>query len=330
MKKLYRRGTVHPSPPITTDHLSFLPATILTLAAALSLEDGKCYMSYWVRWNSSPNRQLIHEIIDAFEDGLAQSKKTRSKKDRKKKNGGDGSGGLKRVDLSLRKDEWSELKSVETSSSSCSGEVRGDDGEEEGTEKGTVRRFVNFIGERIWNVWGSEFWRESKKRVESKVVLGVQNKGKSVVEVCRRGDDLKARVLLYLIGIFLCPTGDMSTNKDNMKLICDEGLKGEFNWAKYVHSRLIESIITFQKGIQRCLKGCIAILKVELFDFWSGCDSLSAYERNGVTRIHAWGKEEVVRVMAKLKLDRPRKLEMVIVKEVEEAEEAEEAVEKEE
>ncbi|KAE8656516.1 hypothetical protein F3Y22_tig00117000pilonHSYRG00235 [Hibiscus syriacus] len=207
MKKIYRRGTVHPSPPITTDLLSFLPSTILTLAAALSPEDrevlayliscsnndfgnfsthGKntqkypikrsssrgaidpnhpplftcycfrCYMCYWVRWDSSPNRQLIHEIIDAFEDGLPQSKKTKSKKERRKKNGGDGSGGLKQVDLSLRKDESSELKSVETSSSNsgCGGEVCGHDGEEEGTEKGTVRRLVNFIGERFWNVWG--------------------------------------------------------------------------------------------------------------------------------------------------------------------------------
>ncbi|KAE8709882.1 hypothetical protein F3Y22_tig00110328pilonHSYRG00762 [Hibiscus syriacus] len=176
-------------------------------------------------------------------------------------------------------------------------------------------------------------------------VLGVQNKGKSVVEVCSStnwkalaskfglnqkvtyaevekdiksgsygGDELKAQVLLYLVGIFLCPTGDTSTNKEYMKLICDEGLKGEFNWAEYVYSRLIESIITFQKGSHRYLKGCIAILEVALFDFWSGCDSLPAYERNGVARIHAWGKEEVVRVMAKLKLDRPRKLEMGEVK----------------
>ncbi|KAK8601047.1 hypothetical protein V6N13_059205 [Hibiscus sabdariffa] len=204
MKKLYRRATIHPSPPITTDHLSFLPATILTLAAALPPEDrevlayliscsnndfgnfsihGKntkkystkrsisfrsrsdhghpplftcdcfrCYMSYWVKWDSSPNRQLIHEIIDAFEDGLAQSTKTKSKKNLKKKNcGTDGSGDLKRADLSFKKDERSELKSVEASggSNSCCGE----DGEE-GTKKGTVSRFVNFIGERIWNVWG--------------------------------------------------------------------------------------------------------------------------------------------------------------------------------
>ncbi|KAE8720230.1 hypothetical protein F3Y22_tig00021708pilonHSYRG00018 [Hibiscus syriacus] len=177
-------------------------------------------------------------------------------------------------------------------------------------------------------------------------ILGVQNKGKSVVEVCRsknwktlaskyglnhkvtyaeveediksgsyRGDEPKARVLLYLVGIFLCPTGDTSTNKDNMKLICDEGLKGEFNWAEYVHSRLIESIITFQKGSQRYLRWCIAIVEIALFDYWSGCDSLPAYERNGVVRIRAWGKEEVVRVMAKLK---------VIFKDVEEADEREE------
>ncbi|KAK5831522.1 uncharacterized protein LOC108453655 [Gossypium arboreum] len=209
MKKLYRRGTVHPSPPSTTDHLSFLPATILALAAALSPEDRevlayliscanndfsifsthrkntqkyptkrsisfssgsdhdhpplftcdcfRCYMSYWVRWDSSPNRQLIHEIIDAFEDGLAQSKKTKSKKDRKKKSGGaDGSGGSKRTDLNLGKDESCDSKSAEASSSSksCGVEVCGDDGEEEGTDKGPVRRFVSFIGERIWNVWG--------------------------------------------------------------------------------------------------------------------------------------------------------------------------------
>ncbi|XVE87703.1 hypothetical protein DITRI_Ditri19aG0009000 [Diplodiscus trichospermus] len=208
MKKLYRRGTVHPSPPIPTDHLSFLPATILTLAAALSPEDRevlayliscsnnsfgnfssyrkdtpknptkssssssstggghdhpplftcdcfRCYMSYWARWDSSPNRQLIHEIIDAFEDGLAQSKKTKSKKDRKKKGGAaDGSDALKRPDLSLRKDDSSELKSVEESSSDSNGAGEAcEDNSEEVADKGSVRRLVNFIGERIWNVW---------------------------------------------------------------------------------------------------------------------------------------------------------------------------------
>ncbi|CAI8586238.1 unnamed protein product [Vicia faba] len=35
----------------------------------------RCYTSYWVRWDESPNRELIPEIIDAFEEWLAQSNK---------------------------------------------------------------------------------------------------------------------------------------------------------------------------------------------------------------------------------------------------------------
>ncbi|KAK8655611.1 hypothetical protein V6N13_108185 [Hibiscus sabdariffa] len=29
-----------------------------------------CYTSYWIRWDSSPNRELIHQVIEAFEDHL--------------------------------------------------------------------------------------------------------------------------------------------------------------------------------------------------------------------------------------------------------------------
>ncbi|KAL1372745.1 hypothetical protein HN51_002837 [Arachis hypogaea] len=40
MKKLYRKGTVHPSPPVISDHhLAFLPPAILTLTVALSPQD---------------------------------------------------------------------------------------------------------------------------------------------------------------------------------------------------------------------------------------------------------------------------------------------------
>ena len=44
----------------------------------------RCYTSYWVKWDSSSNRQLIHEIIDAFEDGLVQSKNPKSRKEGEK------------------------------------------------------------------------------------------------------------------------------------------------------------------------------------------------------------------------------------------------------
>ncbi|XP_011000661.1 PREDICTED: uncharacterized protein LOC105108157 [Populus euphratica] len=224
MKKLYRKGTVHPSPPIISDHLSFLPATILTLTAALSPEDRevlayliscssnnnilcsnwsymnsrksssrqkttsytknssssnndhppmfncdcfRCYMIYWIRWDSSPNRQLIHEIIDAFEDwwllkqgrsGSSSGKK--NKKDRKRKGNSQGSGELiKGAELRM-KHRMDESNSVdENRSAGGGGEVAataagGGGGEEEVTDKGSVRRFVSFIGERIWGVLG--------------------------------------------------------------------------------------------------------------------------------------------------------------------------------
>ncbi|KAL5576318.1 hypothetical protein UlMin_018017 [Ulmus minor] len=213
MKKLYRKGTVHPSPPIISDHLAFLPATILALTVALSPEDrevlayliscsnssvnfstsaqrkasqkgfGKgggggcgsfggggdhpplfncycfrCYMSYWARWDSSPNRQLIHEIIDGLEEELqaSQSKGSKnSRKERRKRGGcGNGSGELKRSELSSGKEGLGQSESAkEDSTGGDGGGSGGGDGEEESSEKGSVRRFVSFIGERIWGVW---------------------------------------------------------------------------------------------------------------------------------------------------------------------------------
>ncbi|KAL6990705.1 hypothetical protein U1Q18_008825 [Sarracenia purpurea var. burkii] len=205
MKKLYRKGTVHPSPPLISDHLAFLPATILTLASALSAEDrevlayliscssgnfpdnrrtthktstavggGKggdhppsfncncfrCYTSYWVRWDSSPNRQLIHEVIDAFEDGLAQSKKKDKKRKERKKRASKGAGDeLKRSEMSSGTDEFADSGYMEET---CTGTGTGGGEEdcgggaadgEQGFEKGSVRKLVSFIGERIWSVW---------------------------------------------------------------------------------------------------------------------------------------------------------------------------------
>ncbi|CAA3023940.1 Hypothetical predicted protein [Olea europaea subsp. europaea] len=193
MKKLYKKGTVHPTPPLVTDQLlSFLPATILTLTVTLSPEDrevlayliscssmnfpnhhGKntqktttaaaadhrpyfncycfgCYTSYWVRWDSSPNRQLIHEIIDAYEDDLQmKNKKEKSKRERRKsrRNNSHNSNESKVTELSLNKDEYTE--SISTAESP----VPGEDTAEEEVEKGSVGGFLNFLGQRFWGVW---------------------------------------------------------------------------------------------------------------------------------------------------------------------------------
>jgi hypothetical protein len=31
-----------------------------------------CYKSFWARWDASPNRHLIHRIIDAVEEGAGR------------------------------------------------------------------------------------------------------------------------------------------------------------------------------------------------------------------------------------------------------------------
>ena len=36
-----------------------------------------CYTSYWFKWDSSPNRKLIHQAIEVFEDHLAHGKKSK-------------------------------------------------------------------------------------------------------------------------------------------------------------------------------------------------------------------------------------------------------------
>ncbi|KAG6573487.1 hypothetical protein SDJN03_27374, partial [Cucurbita argyrosperma subsp. sororia] len=160
----------------------FLPAAILTLAAALTSEDrqvlaylissadknysghrGKCsqqkptttpsakfgsdhspafscgcfrcYTRYWVRWDSSPNREVIHEIIEAYEEKLAETQKgKRNKKERKKRNEG-----------IEEKGRLIEEKGRLTEESEGAG-----DGGEEAAEKGAVRKIVKFIGETIW------------------------------------------------------------------------------------------------------------------------------------------------------------------------------------
>lgn len=123
----------------------------------------RCYMSYWVRWDSSPNGQLIHEIIDAFEDGLVLKNKNKnnSPKSTRGKNGRDRrkrSGPAaepvepNRPEPSASKNEPVDKKEEANSSGGGGGGEVGSGGEEE-MDKGSVRKLVSFIGERIWGAW---------------------------------------------------------------------------------------------------------------------------------------------------------------------------------
>lgn len=113
-------------------------------------------MSYWVKWDASPNRQLIHEIIDAFEDHEMShniKKVKNNKKDKKKRSCGNDH---KKNDHQLQDQQFLAVKS-ESFGENRDGDDDHEDcnnkGQEE--EKGSVRSFVSFIGERFWSVWSS-------------------------------------------------------------------------------------------------------------------------------------------------------------------------------
>lgn len=50
----------------------------------------ECYTSFWSRWDCSPNRELIHQVIEAFEEHLASSERAgvrHRRRDRAEKKG---------------------------------------------------------------------------------------------------------------------------------------------------------------------------------------------------------------------------------------------------
>ncbi|KAK8659491.1 hypothetical protein V6N13_029691 [Hibiscus sabdariffa] len=52
----------------------------------------ECYTSYWIRWDSSPNREIIHQIIEAFDDHVTngETKKPSKKNAQLKRKDGNG------------------------------------------------------------------------------------------------------------------------------------------------------------------------------------------------------------------------------------------------
>lgn len=124
------KGKVHPSPGPAAgagdvpSALRLLPAEILALTASLGENDKEvlaylitrsmkchvapraaashrpmigcgcfeCYKSFWSRWNSSPDKGIIDQAIDSFEEHLARVEKEKQENDsksrKKKKKGG--------------------------------------------------------------------------------------------------------------------------------------------------------------------------------------------------------------------------------------------------
>ncbi|RRT57420.1 hypothetical protein B296_00015023 [Ensete ventricosum] len=202
---------VHPTPltgaAATRDLLAALPATVLALAATLTAAEQEvlayllsggggggrwreqrrrrrahppelgcgcfgCYKSFWARWDASPNRHVIHRIIDIVEESSEARELDR----------GSGSCRRRRSGRGERKDAGLAAEVAATGVEERLGVVGmgfsrlgggrladddGEDGDDDGEELNgggnsnnnanggcnSVRRFMSFIGERVWGAW---------------------------------------------------------------------------------------------------------------------------------------------------------------------------------
>lgn len=149
----------------------------------------ECYTCYWFRWDSSPNRELIHQAIEAFEDHLSYGEKPKriggrgKKKDRLSRRVADKPGDLpcppempvvvEEASEVLKTDDASVLPAPEdnaaTAHDGCE-EIKAEDdsgGEESAAEikpdtagcshKGLARKVLpdvlGLLNSRIWSLW---------------------------------------------------------------------------------------------------------------------------------------------------------------------------------
>ncbi|KAK9278394.1 hypothetical protein L1049_027959 [Liquidambar formosana] len=80
-------STTTTNPPSTLQHHKKKSNGPTTTAAAVTANVPKhplfecgcfdCYTSFWFRWDSSPNREIIHQAIEAFEDHLTNGESSK-------------------------------------------------------------------------------------------------------------------------------------------------------------------------------------------------------------------------------------------------------------
>ncbi|KAL4325182.1 hypothetical protein GQ457_11G029030 [Hibiscus cannabinus] len=103
-----------------------------------------CYTRFWHRWDSSPNRDLIHQVIEVFEDHLVQNEAPK-----------------KHCKASGKKDKVAESEGlVEAENRGGTDEVAAVAGGGGGSRKGLARKFlpgvVGLFNSRVWSLWGPD------------------------------------------------------------------------------------------------------------------------------------------------------------------------------
>lgn len=134
-----------------------------------------CYTTYWSRWDRSPQHELIHQVIETFEEHLASSEKkgdTSSKKKvgaksrgRRKKHKSAEKGREKAEKKETSKDSDSEMKEEAESFVEEEALAGAADAEAEATTTGGGRRrsWADAIGIYNWRLWG--FWGSGNQKL---------------------------------------------------------------------------------------------------------------------------------------------------------------------
>ncbi|XP_073002770.1 uncharacterized protein [Typha latifolia] len=203
MRKLYngKGRRIHPTPPAPVSAQAMLPAAVMALAAALTAEEQEvlsyllscggggyrgrrrhaahvpelgcacftCYKSFWARWDASPNRHVIHQIIDAVEEGIQEKERrheVRGGRRRRRRRSRSSAAGAEAEAEAEAEEERKVLSMMDGGHVADDDDDGGDDDDydddddddddccmDEDGDKSTVRKLVSFIGERVWGVW---------------------------------------------------------------------------------------------------------------------------------------------------------------------------------
>uniref|UniRef100_A0A0E0DJW3 Uncharacterized protein n=1 Tax=Oryza meridionalis TaxID=40149 RepID=A0A0E0DJW3_9ORYZ len=224
-----------------------LPAAVLALASALTAEEQEvlayllsgggaaggrrrrrgahppemgcgcfgCYKSFWARWDASPNRHLIHRIIDAVEEGgggggAGPTRRPPRRRRRGKRGGGDceeDAAGTKEGDASVEHhpacgfdgeedgdyegdgDDEEEEEEGDSMNGDADDETTLSEGDcsSSSAEKSTVGRLVRFIGEKIRRR------KKTTKKVRSSYPVGRLEKEALELSSCTALYEMKDR-----------------------------------------------------------------------------------------------------------------------------------------
>ncbi|KAG7593055.1 hypothetical protein ISN45_Aa01g018900 [Arabidopsis thaliana x Arabidopsis arenosa] len=106
-----------------------------------------CYTSYWSKWDSSSDRELINQIIETFEDHLTSDENSASHKSKKNKNR------AKKIEIS----EEPIAKTTEPPVASDQFPRENSPGVVSGHSKGLARKVLpdvlGLLNSRFWSLW---------------------------------------------------------------------------------------------------------------------------------------------------------------------------------